>query len=1250
VILPRARERLISLFSTTPLVQGEIYSPRFSTQSLWLSAYRVALQGLAREKISEWSVSAELGVVENEHTREVSTDYLNFCLSLLEACEFNQLVAAFNLDSKPSNPLSASIGYAIFDPYPSDAADYLPFRLTMQSIDAILPTRIQSAEVDIHVAPRRFSFNDAERLSTLYPPVPGRAGAKTHATIIDMHRALSSDPEYHVMFNALLANGNNDWEASIACSLLGLHRASAQSFRIASLLVNNPGFFKLDFVVAAKYLKELHTLYRVYRACPSTGDFLNTEQLRHLYGCDVLSCRNEKFKYEPAEEIVMRMADPTLHEFLPAGPRSSPPPSSFKRVLRESIRHSLYSAIGSEPVRLESLSDWYARRMYWAAAGSAPGATVRWATDDTAERLNKRGALLIIPESHIISILETIGTPQLFSKASPKFENGKLRPIWNTAVEHYIVQAYLLDMFEDACASDTWNSASNSAAAELKARILRLSLLSDPDSIGLMWDFSDFNINHSSHALEDLFSELAVLLRNSGMVNSTAPQGYLEACKADITRAANWVIRAKQNMFLLDPLTGFGAQVTRSLQSGERATSFTNTFLNRAYRLVHDYYCTHVFGRTLLLRQSWHQGDDVFYLVSTVADGVLACHVFNLLGFAGQNYKITLDYCSRGEFLRYSYDAEKRIIAGYPIRTYAGLIGGEFFRETSMDPGDRAMAFLDQVSDANRRGCCIHQRWLDILVARHAQISYTKPNGTVRRVNPSLELLLTPAVFGGYGTSAAAPTKFNARPAYVRNLLTVAEGSGQNNVCFNPPLAFGIASGQGKTTLAKSYPDIFCDPDDYVDQAMVAKQCAKQNWEYLNRSHRSLPYPRSQVLLTWAADTAPKDYFFAGHLVVKNQPSVRLSADNIAAQYQISASRPDVPLYTFPDFETRDAFIFRIIAEREKSAPAPGSIPLGARTFKKFTSAKRPIYQPPRVPLELFSQHPVARTLPDYAFLATHQASRVIPRVARAIITDALSGAYPARAISDSIAQYAQELDEYLATVTDDGFSSCPVIHAGAVTGLHEYASAYCSSIVGLFAYAERPYDFTVPNAGPRAEQIRQAALARTPYHDYGVLNVLVRAYGLSSVATVKGLLTELKPTGYPGQLGRLYTLLTTSTSYPAAANPSHIRRLLDFFSITVGCPNPLGTANTTTAMEYSRRCAIAFNYLAGDLSFIPAPQHPISPLVLTVVRDITLAFTQSHFSSIMYLTDEDRVYTISAVEHYVLYVMLQHMRLAGGS
>jgi hypothetical protein len=342
-----------------------------------------------------------------------------------------------------------------------------------------------------------------------------------------------------------------------------------------------------------------------------------------------------------------------------------------------------------------------------------------------------------------------------------------------------------------------------------------------------------------------------------------------------------------------------------------------------------------------------------------------------------------------------------------------------------------------------------------------------------------------------------------------------------------------------------------------------------------------------------------------------------------------------VPLRYFNSFEARDEFILLTIQKWLLAKVQPLDLPLGVRTFAQYTSIKRPLFHPPRVPYELFEKHASFKQLHDAGWLAKLGATAEIDRVNHAIIDDGLGGAYKAIELSYAIAEYAHQLDDYLATVKIARFVDPPNFPAAFFLSLADYSER---SWRGVF-----PELFILPSHTKGLSEHNQLYTGRSgalshptriPTHRNGALQALTRVYNLNSLVTLKAAVSYLEPSTYPGQLGRLHTLICTTK----AVTPSPVvQRIADFIDLVT-----LGATNKDADDPV---WSTAYDYLMGNLSLLPAPTSPLSPLVLTVNRDITLDYIESYQPQVFRLPKLELAFYVSIVEHYVLSTYIQMVK-----
>lgn len=960
----------------------------------------------------------------------------------LRIVDFIGLVNTHNLNSPPHDLVGAFLRWLLFNPCPSEVWAILPpILLWLKTGGCDYPWMCTEYLTGKDNVPK-LGDKYLDRLNELYPPNKGRPGGKVHLGPADIVQACGG---YQVkMLAHRLLNGHNDWEQIFATSILILPYASRMSRDLlVPYLLNTPSFFNLSFKDAVKALKVMHTCTRISRTFPNVKDprkfqFLSIDETRQLYGMDLICGPSVHHKYDPTAEVLMRTMPgslpitPTLHHL---GFSESTRAALFTDACMEVADEVLPREIHHVP----TFTEWFDDRMAWTASGGAPGAKIKWG-DGTTERVNKRGAMLGIPESHFRHIYDRYQDAVLYSKSAEKYEKGKSRTIQNSGIEHYTGQGYILDIVDSVATSTPVTKDKGIAPASFdSARLHAAQRLAKAQSRltsmvirrGFMWDFADFNINHLNADQRLVFISFVKAIA-ARVKRSKMSEARKRVILSDLTTISRWLDSAKSRTVLDDNISNdpLIAYVVRSLQSGERATAFTNTYHSRAYRKLHSKTAVLLFGRELIQPGDDEQGDDVFATVDSISDGVLASALHNLLGFAGQAYKITLDYSPRGEFLRLCYDGVARQVSGYPIRSTLGLISGEFFADSVFDPAARAGAFYEAVDKCNRRGALIPRGLLQRLVTRNCFAAFTK-NGSVTKVTPDLEYVRTPKAFGGLGISGLAyfqvgrathdgavkirtfknvrdppifqPPRVDAlktlKGVVTRDRTAAAKLPGDSNIgeitakiilesaiqgayrrsdlsdsiaryaenlhLFQKSLqrttseftlptyqewekrgarcaihdllisVFGlaakptrqsgsllgryaiiIASGDGKTTLKKKYPDLFCDHDDYVDKEFIQECADNEDWGRANNHNFSRNIPLGRILLTWAHVTVPLGYTVLGMPMLREGSGLRQNVGNRA--HNIATAHPGE--ITWCDtFAERDSIIFNWVDQVKSS-------------------------------------------------------------------------------------------------------------------------------------------------------------------------------------------------------------------------------------------------------------------------------------------------------------------------------------------
>jgi len=135
------------------------------------------------------------------------------------------------------------------------------------------------------------------------------------------------------------------------------------------------------------------------------------------------------------------------------------------------------------------------------------------------------------------------------------------------------------------------------------------------------------------------------------------------------------------------------------------------------------------------------------------------------------------------------------------------------------------------------------------------------------------------------------------------------------------PIAIGIPSGEGKTSLSRTDPRHFIDHDRLIDKAGVRahlNQLTKQakednNWNEVNSLVRSVvPENDSRILLTWNRDTTPKDRLYAGSYLLDRPTGTRENLPNREAILHDSRQLNDV--FFFKDYASRNKYLTEQLA------------------------------------------------------------------------------------------------------------------------------------------------------------------------------------------------------------------------------------------------------------------------------------------------------------------------------------------------
>nr|QUE49183.1 MAG: RNA-dependent RNA polymerase [Sclerotinia sclerotiorum dsRNA mycovirus-L-WX2] len=1023
------------------------------------------------------------------------------------------------------------------------------------------------------------TVSDKTALLDAYPKNAGRAGGRIHLSLDALLRSSLTTPQRALLFGFLRGkHAGNDFEEVFVTTvaLLPFLEGAAGVDLTLFFLRNMSTITTLSTNDAAKWLKAAHAYTRIYQCMPGLAlPGLLTQQIRAygdlIYGLDSLIGRSELMKLDFTGELLMRTADP-IQRAVPILQNTNAGyelrlSTALYEEFEDRATNSTFNDLLPERINLESFEAWYARRMFWGASGGAPGAKIAWSDKNggDAMRVNKRGALLAIPAAHFTNILEKAISPVLWSVKALKFEPGKLRSILNTSMEHYVMQAYLLDHFDGNVNSGTWYAIANAGAARLAAHANRLQSLRT--QVGFMWDFADFNINHTFTGMEKLFSTLArELLKRAKYSNG--PQHTQQAAQ-DIKQITAWVNAARHKTYLSDNDTKAVLEIKRSLQSGERATMWVNTLRNNVDHRIVSLAAEKLFGYDLAPQPGHKTGDDVFLLTKSVGDAVLMSALYNLCGAAGQAHKILLSYPqhggARGEFVRYAYDASANRVSGYPLRALAGVVHGEFFTEPVTNPAERGATLIQQFAKVKRRGVHLPDSLLDAMLAKSTSLTYTK-QGSKCRVTIPRALITLPAALGGVGVTETTNGMLGTEDQTVNTVMSEA-------------FAICIPSGEGKTTLARRYPELFADHDDYSTPLHELKRRQALHtgqYDELNAAWRNITYDRTKILLTWHPSTVPTGVKVLVAAMLVNGNGLRANKANRAALRQAVAQNllAKKALRLYPNSRAMFAEVTQIAIEQVDI--------VRSRTFAMVSKQNNnEIGSLPLLRIEPVGATSILRAakthVVDYESLRRFGVSGKTHIVDTALLKSALTAAYPASTISNALAKLGEDLHEYLETHTIKPIRITPV-DPKAKTAFPLLKQAYLRTLE----------NYTAVTPGYVA----------APRHSYNSIVGLMRPTGFSNGAALALAVSAPAPSGAPGKLGRLFSFLHIALARgkvsDAAASDSvseYSREVRRLYALAQDSPNAADNL---------------YDYLSGNVSFFP-PKGGYPAEMLALARDLAL-------------------------------------------
>ncbi|KAL7302213.1 hypothetical protein TKK_0004888 [Trichogramma kaykai] len=333
-------------------------------------------------------------------------------------------------------------------------------------------------------------------------------------------------------------------------------------------------------------------------------------------------------------------------------------PDFYRRFCEHATR--VFMELLPDKMSHETFYDFLLRRNEWMTSGSSGGEFV--VVDGVKISVNKRGFVESIKAQEYAKLLYT-AFPNENATGSEKMENGRARAIYGTKILHYILSSYATHGLEERLSHVNSLEKSYSGAALMNREAKRARLSGDPTKHLSMFNYSDFNIQHSPEVQKLLFETCAEV-------------GAARGCPKDWFVAHHWLAQSKLNMTATFPDPDrSGAHVfkhvVQGMFSGTRSTDLINTICNLIYLKIAMDIVREKFSLEPVNLYNVHQGDDVWVSNENSLWAAVLFFTMNRMGFVFNSAKQMLG-SMRGEFLRVLYSKGQAL--GYSARALVNLI------------------------------------------------------------------------------------------------------------------------------------------------------------------------------------------------------------------------------------------------------------------------------------------------------------------------------------------------------------------------------------------------------------------------------------------------------------------------------------------------------------------------------------------------------------------------------------------------
>jgi len=415
------------------------------------------------------------------------------------------------------------------------------------------------------------------------------------------------------------------------------------------------------------------------------------------------------------------------------------------RVLAKKLYELQTYIVDTHKIERKEWNEYVASAQNWLSAGSVGGAKIEY--PDLAEHplppgtLNKRSFLEHVPASVMKDLLKT--TPEVVATASEKFENGKERAIYGTAMVDYLAFGYILSGIDSNMTHMPWCEMGCMGYDRIRGMLKRFHVLRRDGVEAAMGDYADFNRQHMLSALSLRYATLREVLKDKRIYNPEYDEVLVWCQQALLNCYAYFPVGANNRKtyrtvycgnapsgarYIVKLPTSCGAsQVVQGLFSGHRGTSNDNTTLNIAYVDVASDHVVAEYGVSPHRIHRTHEGDDIYLAVQNRLFAALLYDTLISQGMELQNDKQL--YSRRGEFLRLLYGQHR--LQGYLCRAVVAWITAPLQNQAEGDIVSRINEARTSAATCYRRGADAHRvtALMDLLISRLNRCSERDEHG-----------------------------------------------------------------------------------------------------------------------------------------------------------------------------------------------------------------------------------------------------------------------------------------------------------------------------------------------------------------------------------------------------------------------------------------------------------------------------------------------------------------------------------------